>query len=216
MKKSGWWLLAAALGLPGLAFAAHDDPYAVHEQGQQKRSYEVQANAGLQTYAGGAANFTQPGFAYGASVSGDVVKLPYVGIGAELGYLGSTYNSERLVTNNKASINENGGQALAKVGPELGGKVGGHLAPYAVGGINVSRINVGDEAAVGGLIRDSTAVRIPMGVGVDYKTRQEGRGLTIGARGTYSFSTNDNSFPTLTNTNAQAQWMALGAVGGSF
>ena len=131
MKKSGCWLLAAALGLPGLAFAAHEDPYAVHEQGTEKRSFEVQGSAGLQTYAGGAANFTQPGFAYGASVAGDVVKLPYVGIGAELGYLGSTYNSERLVSQNKASINENGGQALAKVGPRIAAP-GRHITPAAM------------------------------------------------------------------------------------
>jgi hypothetical protein len=196
------WIAAAILALP---LAAH----AGSEYGEFQRRYEVQLQAGATTYAGQVASITQPGAAYGLAVSGDVNRW----VAGELGYLGSSYRSEGIVSRNgRSTIVENGGQAALKLGPSLGQAV----KTYALGGVSVQDLNVTNEAASGGLIRDATEVRLPVGVGLDVAPGSKGTGVMFGVRGTYNFAANNRAFPDTGSTNSAATWTGLASLGGRF
>jgi hypothetical protein len=193
------------LALPLAAQAENEYGYG----GGFERRYSVQVQAGATTYAGQVASITQPGAAYGLAVSGDIVP----GVSAELGYLGSSYRSEGIVSRNgRSTIVENGGQASLKLGPNVGQAV----KTYALGGVAVQGLNVNNEAASGGLIRDATEVRLPVGVGVDIAPMSRGTGLLVGVRGTYSFAANNRAFPDTGSTNSAATWTGLASLGGRF
>ncbi|MGA9521662.1 MAG: hypothetical protein WBV82_09370, partial [Myxococcaceae bacterium] len=196
----------ATLALPAAAFAQYEE----HEK--DARRWNVNGLAGVMSYAGEAASITQPGAAYGVTASGDIASMYGLSLDGEIGYLGGVYNSEALISSEKSTIVENGGQAAVKIGPELGA-----FEPYALGGVSVQRLNVVYEEATGGLIRDGTHTRIPVGVGFDLKPGGRDGPLTLGARGTYSFATNNSAFQALTpNTNSASMWTGLAEVGGSF
>ncbi|MGA9525940.1 MAG: hypothetical protein WBV82_31055 [Myxococcaceae bacterium] len=198
MKKSTRWLVTAALAIPAVAFARSEE---------WERRYTVQAQGGAMAFAGEAATVTQPGAAYGVSISGDIV--PW--IAGELGYVGAAYRSEGIVSRTERSdIVENGGLAAVKVGPP----VQWMIKPYALGGLSVQRLTVSKEENTGGLIGDGTEVRVPVGFGIELNPSETG--LTVGARGTYAFSTNNNAFDSLGGANAASTWTGLAQLGGRF
>ncbi len=197
MKSSGW-VVVAALVLPGVALA---------QGGRWERRYTVQALGGGMAYAGEAATVTQPGPAYGVAVSGDIV--PW--IAGEVGYVGASYRTEGIVSRTERSdIVENGGQVAVKLGPP----VQSNVRPYALGGISVQRLTVSNEANAGGLVGDGTEVRLPVGLG--FELNPGNSGLTVGARGTYSFSANNNAFSQLGGNSAASTWTGLAQIGGRF
>ena len=199
MKKSTRWMVVATLALPAVAFAQRGKEW--------ERRYTLQAQAGAMAYAGEAATVTQPGVAYGVSVSGDIV--PW--IAGELGYVGANYRTEGIVSRQERSdIVENGGQAALKLGPPLRGS----FKPYALGGLSVQRLSVLDEENAGGLIGDGTEVRVPVGVG--FELNPSDSALTLGIRGTYSFSANNNAFANLGGNSAASTWTGLAHAGGRF
>ncbi|MGA9525813.1 MAG: hypothetical protein WBV82_30420 [Myxococcaceae bacterium] len=197
MKSSGWVVLAA-LAIPGAALA----------QGESwERRYTVQALGGGMTYAGAAASVTQPGPAYGVALSGDIV--PW--LAGEIGYVGATYRTEGIISPTaRADIVENGGQVAVKLGPP----VQSNFRPFALGGVSVQRLSVSNEAVTDGLVIDATEVRLPVGVGIELNPANSG--LTVGARGTYAFSTSNNAFSQLGGNNAAATWTGLAQIGGRF
>ena len=220
MRKNRWWMAVATLALPAAALAQYEetpeyvdeDQASVTEGEREPRPWKVNGLAGVMSYAGEAASITQPGAAYGVTASGDIASMWGVNLDGEIGYMGGVYNSEELFSADQSTIIENGGQAAVKIGPEFGA-----FEPYALGGVSVQRLNVADDEATGGLIRDGTHTRIPVGVGFDLKPGGRDSQFTLGARGTYSFATNNSAFEALTpNTNSASTWTGLAEVGGSF
>jgi hypothetical protein len=218
MRRVGKVLAVLGLALPGLALAqgtvhrerqVREERREVRTEADQRSMFTVRGGAGVMTYGGEAAGLTAPGATY--NVSGEVHVLPWMR--GELGYLGGLYTSEQLTGDDRATILENGGQALVKVGPTLGR----NLFPHALGGLAVTRLNLRNEERAAGLIDEATNVRVPVGVGLDYELPSAGAAaLMVGARGTYGFATNANAFPTLPDASDTNVWTGSLQVGGSF
>lgn len=192
--------LAGVLALPGTALAV-DGP-------DRKRNISVQGQTGIMTYAGEAAEITNPGATYGVNIGVGVVPM----LNAEIGYQGSVYRTEAGATPEQTTIMENGGQALLKLGPEMG-----NFRPYAAGGLSVMSLNVVDDEAAGAAVEDSTLVRLPVGLGFDYRFPSANPGdFTLGARGTYNIAVDSGAFPTLDNTASSSIVTGQVVLGGTW
>ncbi|QRK05899.1 hypothetical protein JQX13_38045 [Archangium violaceum] len=161
------------------------------------------------TYAGEAARLTTPGASYGVLAGIDV--LPW--LDAELSYQGAAYKTEEDLAADQSTLLENGGQAVAKVGPDRW-----RLEPYALGGVAISRLNVVGTPAAGVPVQDATLVKLPVGVGVDWKMPLGGgeSDFNLGARATYDIALDSDAFPTLADTQSSNQVRATLHLGASF
>lgn len=132
-------------------------------------------------------------------------------IGAELGYQGQSYKTE-ATGGPRSNIQEHGGQALARVRAPLG-----NVEPYALGGLNVTRLNVKEDTAVAGMARDDTMFRLPLGAGVDYLIGSpEAGGVTLGVRGLYQLGLDKGAFPTTPRATSSSQLLGMASVGGAW
>ncbi|XXF77445.1 outer membrane beta-barrel protein [Myxococcaceae bacterium GXIMD 01537] len=209
MKRlTKWWAPALALLVPpGLSLAKELD--ASHP----RRTWDVTAQAGLITFTGQGARYTNPGIAYG--VLGGLDFTPAVG--GELSYQGAAYDTDDRVTPQSGSIAimEHGGQAIAKVGPQLGGG----WQPYALGGFGISFLNVIDRETAFGLVDDATLIKLPMGAGLDWEVpaaRDNPAQFTLGARATYNLALDSGAFPATDKASSSSQFLATLQLGASF
>lgn len=209
MKRKMSWLVPtlALLATPALAQERGPD-------GRRVTNYDVSAQAGVLTYTGEAAGFTAPGVSYGVLAGADF--LPW--LGGELSYQGAAYVTDNRLApgdDNDVSISENGGQLVAKVGPQLGGG----LQPYAVGGLAVSFLDVKDREQAFGVVEDATLLKVPVGAGIDWNIPGNLNDLaqfTVGARATYNFTVDSGAFPTTDNASAADQLQTTLQVGARF
>lgn len=213
MKRAIKWM-GVALGLmalPGAALAQEERRgvrLPATERGME-RDVSVLGQAGVLTYTGEAARLTTPGAAYGVAVSTDVV--PWVD--AELGYQGAVYMTEENISlaGNQFRILENGGQALAKVGPD-----GLMLEPYVLTGLTVTRQSVIGTPGPEVPVTDGNRFKLPVGAGVDWEIPTRGAGdLRLGARATYNFGLNGAGYTTLSASSTN-QFLGTVQVGGSW
>ncbi len=213
MKRAIKWM-GVALGLmalPGAALAQEGRRgvrLPATEKGME-RNISVMGQAGVLTHTGEAARLTTPGAAYGVAVGMDVV--PWVD--AELGYQGAVYQTEEDIsfTGSQYRVLENGGQALAKVGPD-----GLMLEPYALTGLSISRQSVIGTPGLEVPVADGTRVKLPVGAGVDWEIPTRGPGnLRLGARATYNFGLNDAGYTTL-DASSTNQFLGTVQLGGTW
>lgn len=221
MMRAMKWMGAALVVsmVPGLALAQGRDeprrglrgalPATERNERGMWRDITVMAQGGVLTYTGEAARLTTPGAAYGVLAGVDV--LPW--LDAELSYQGAAYKTQEDLSPDQSTLLENGGQAVAKVGPDRW-----RLEPYALGGIAVSRLSVVGEPAPGVPVQDATLVKLPLGVGVDWKVPLgDGESdLNIGARATYDIALDSGAFPTLEDTQSSNQLQGVVHLGASF
>lgn len=168
---------------------------------------EVNALGGMQAYTGDAATLVSPGATYGASIGFDTSRRTKV----ELGYRGAAFATEDGAGGTRAAIVENGGDAIVKIGPETE-----RVQPYAFGGVGLSRLNVTAnqfQVATGGTVSDDWLVKVPLGVGVDFRIFEGDRAdLMLGARGIYGLVLDDDAFGGVNDVTQQAQLgLQLGA-----
>lgn len=210
MKRMKSWLAPtlALLALPGLALAQERGP-----DGRRLTRYDVSAQAGLLTYTGEAAGLTSPGVSYGVLAGADL--LPW--LGGEVSYQGAAYTTDSRLTvgEDDISLSENGGQVVAKAGPQLRGG----LQPYALGGVALTFLDVKDREQAFGVVEDATLIKLPVGAGLDWRIPGNLNDLaqfTVGARATWNFIVDSGAFPTATGGAADDQLQTTLQVGAQF
>jgi hypothetical protein len=203
MKRMMSWLVPtfALLATPALA-----------EDSRENKPFDVSAQAGLLTFTGEAANFTSPGVSYGVLAGMDV--LPW--LGGELSYQGAAYVTDGRLSpgDNDIGISENGGQAVVKAGPRLGG-----IQPYALGGLALSFLNVKDRESAFGVVEDATLIKVPLGAGVDWHipgNMNDIAQFSLGARATYNLTVDSGAFPTTDNATSSSQFLTTLQMGARF
>lgn len=174
MKAKMTILVAAGALLVAPALASAADRYGYGP------GITVAGNGGVLTYPGEAARLFDPGAQYGVNIGLE----PFGAVGLELGYAGAAYGLD----GRDGSVVENGGTALLKVGPKLG-----TVQPYALGGYNLMWLSGNEDANARG-IDDDTMSKIPVGAGVDFVLPAGKAPLILGARGTYNFLFDNDSF----------------------
>jgi hypothetical protein len=134
-------------------------------------------------------------------------------VGAEIGDQGQAYETEPLAGGTRSHIIENGGQEVARVRALLG-----RVEPYALGGVNLTRLNVVNDAAAAGVAQDSTVVRLPMGEGVGWLlSSPETGGVTRGLRRLWHLSLESReSFPETSRAASNNQVVGMASEGGRF
>lgn len=212
MKRMMSWLAPAlaVLALPGAALA--QDVQAAQREAQE-RNLSVSAQAGLLTYTGEAANFTSPGVSYGVLAGLDVT--PW--LGGEVSYQGAAYVTDGRLSpdDDDIGISENGAQAVAKVGPRLRG----NLQPYALGGLNLSFLEVKDREIAFGAVEDAFLVKVPLGAGVDWEIPGDPDSLaqfSLGARATYNLTIDSGAFPQVDDATSASQLLTTLQFGAIF
>ena len=208
MKRKMSWLVPTLALLAAPALAQERGP-----DGRRITRYDVQAQAGLLTYTGEAAGFTSPGVSYGVLAGADF--LPW--LGGEISYQGAAYvtDSRLSVGDDDIGISENGGQLVAKAGPQLPGG----LQPYALGGVALSFLDVKDREQAFGVVEDATLLKVPVGAGIDWKIPGNLNDLaqfTVGARATYNLVVDNGAFPTANDGNSDDQFQTTLQLGASF
>ena len=170
------------------------------------RGIVVMGQAGVLTYTGEAASVTRPGSTYGVAVGLDLTR----GITTELGYLGASYRTES--DNGSVGMTENGAQALVQLGPQQR-----DFHPFAMFGLQLSRVNALERGDVSPEVRDATHLKLPMGAGINYTVPSDADAeITVGARAAYNFTLDAGAFPTLNEPAAANQFTGMAVVGGRF
>jgi hypothetical protein len=223
-RKMSWLVPAALLALPGAALAQEQDRVEevqeeLREDAQvlgreaQERNLEVSAQAGLLTYTGDAAAFTAPGVSFGVLAGIDVT--PW--LGGEASYQGAAYMTDNRLSpgNDDIGISENGAQLVAKVGPQLAG----NIQPYALGGLNLSVLDVKDRETAFGAVEDAFLVKLPVGAGVDWQIpggRDSLAQFSVGARATYNIMLDSGAFPLVDDAASANQLQTTIQLGAQF
>ncbi len=202
------WLVMASAVMASTAFAQRVRTHEKPEPGDD-RDIEVKLQGGLVTYTGEAARLTSPGASYGVLVATDL----FGAVDGELSYQGAAYGTDASL-GGRNTILENGGQALLMLSPTFG-----KLEPYVFTGLSLARLNILESRNSVSQIQDSTRLKLPLGVGIDFVPAGDGGGevdLLLGARVKYDVTLAGGAFPTLDSRMSENQLQTTLQVGATF
>lgn len=147
---------------------------------QEGNRIKAQAEAGIQFFPGAASAILGTGVAYGILVSWQPLWFG----GVEVAYEGANYDTIDP-EGEKISLFENGAQVAYKISPNFG-----VVEPYGFVGFGYSILSLqGDGGERPDVLRDSTMLKVPLGLGVDFHLSSRKKAkvphVVLGVRGAY-------------------------------